>query len=144
MMGIGVWANVITKFSRIHRFPIFFTYGALLASGSSDTNLHLYHEARSGHVGLLVLLCLSTWRVMQSKHKGVACLEQSPFKFLVVMRTSVTATDHELPPPTRPGAFKTFFFVLILECLQAKCEAPSLNKLQKRWIIHTKFKTCFK
>ena len=57
MDGVRAYADVITKFFRIHRFSIFFSYGAPLACGSSATNLHLYHEARSGHVGLLVSPC---------------------------------------------------------------------------------------
>ena len=42
MDDVRAYADVITKFFRIHRFPIFFSYGAPLARGSSATNLHLY------------------------------------------------------------------------------------------------------
>jgi len=38
------------------------------------------------------------------------------------------------------NSFKTFFFKLVLECLQAQGDVPPVNKLPKHWIIHTKFK----
>ena len=100
MDGVRAYADVITKFFRIHRFPIFFSYGAPLACGSSATNLHLYHEARSGHVGLLVSPCPCTWRVMQPRHflwDKRSCMSRTIlFKLVAATPTLLRATDHEI------------------------------------------------
>ena len=69
----------------------------------------------------------------------LACLLAFLFKYIFRQFTGLFKIERGIEK-----AIKTFFFELVLERLQAQGEGPSLNKLPKRWIIHTKFKTCFK